>query len=313
MALTAGTKLGPYEIVGAIDSHPSKAFTDLGRVIGLRHDLGVLVSSDPKNVLALPADVVIHATSSSFATVMPELQMIIRAGHNVVSICEELADPWTTDPTLAEELDHLARRMVVSIVATGINPGFAMDSWPLSLTGMCEYVSRVRVRRLVDASRRRISLQKKIGTGMSAAGFAEAVERQEVGHVGLRQSVSLIAQGLGWKLDVIEEQIEPVLATRRVVTDHFTVEPHFVVGVNQLARGISKQVERIRLELAISVDAPESTDQAWIEGRPNLYSEIKGIHGDISTAALAVNTARRITSARPGLLTVRDLPLISAW
>ncbi|MGB8643768.1 MAG: dihydrodipicolinate reductase [Anaerolineae bacterium] len=302
-----------YEIIGAIDTHPTKAGSDLGRVIGLRQELGIIVSNEAKKVLALPADIVIHATSSSLARVMPELQMIVRTGHNIISTCEELADPWAGNPSLAEELDRLAKRMVVSVVATGVNPGFAMDAWPLSLTAVCELVNRVRVRRVVDASRRRMALQKKIGTGLSPAAFAEAVAHGEVGHVGLPQSASLIARGLGWQLDQIEEKVEPILATRRIVTDHFTVEPRFVTGLNQVVSGYRDQSESIRLELQISVDVPESTDQAWIEGRPNLYSEIKGIHGDVSTAAIVVNTARRMNVLPSGLWTVRDLPLVSAW
>jgi 4-hydroxy-tetrahydrodipicolinate reductase len=230
----------------------------------------------------------------------------------VVSTCEELAEPWAENARMADELNRLAKDNRVSLVGTGVNPGFAMDILPLTLTVACEQVERVRVRRVVDASRRRLQLQKKIGTGLSAAAFAELAARREIRHVGLTESTSLLARGLKWELDSIQETIEPVLATRRIVTDHFTVDPRFVTGVKQIARGVKDRVERISLELLMSVDAGESSDEVWIEGHPNLHSVVKGIHGDISTAAVAVNAARRIHGARPGLLTMLDLPLRSA-
>ncbi len=299
-----------YQIVGALDADPAKVGRDLGRLIGLRQDLGLVVSNLGGETLAERADVVIHATGSYLTKVLPELQAIVNARHSAVSTCEELAEPWAEQASLADELDRLAKEKRVSVVGTGINPGFAMDVLPLTLTAACQQVRRVRVRRVVDASRRRMQLQKKIGTGLSPAAFADLAAKREIRHVGLTESAALIARGLGWELDSIQESIEPVLATRRIVTDYFTVEPRFVTGVKQTARGIQNREERISLELHMSVDAGESSDEVWIEGHPSLHSVVQGIHGDLSTAAVVVNAARRIVAAPPGLLTMLDLPLV---
>src|SRR5919199_5327099 len=227
-----------YEIVGALDLDPSKVGRDLNEALGLKEASGVQVSASVARVLNKPAEVVVHATGSYLESVKAQLSTIIRAGHNIVSTCEELADPWAQNAKTADALDRLAKKNQISVVGTGINPGFAMDTLPLTLTAACQEVRRVRVRRVVDASNRRMQLQKKIGTGLTAAAFAEAAARKQIGHVGLTESASLIARGLGWTLDKIEEEIAPVLATRRVVTDYFTVEPNFVTGVRQLAHGI---------------------------------------------------------------------------
>ena len=300
-----------YEIVGALDLDPSKVGRDLNEALGLKEASGVQVSASVARVLAKPAEVVVHATGSYLESVKAQLSTILRAGHNIVSTCEELADPWAQNGKTADALDRLAKKHQVSVVGTGINPGFAMDTLPLTLTAACQEVRRVRVRRVVDASNRRMQLQKKIGTGLTRVTFAEAAARREIRHVGLTESASLIARGLGWKLDKIEEEIAPVLATRRVVTDYFTVEPNFVTGVRQLAHGIQGGQERITLELQMSVDAGSSSDEVWIEGRPDLHSIVTGIHGDLSTAAVVANTARRIVDAPSGLLTMVDLPLVS--
>lgn len=301
-----------YEFVGAVDLDPAKVGHDVAAVIGLSAPTGVRVSDKPRKVLAQRADVVMHATGSYLDQVLPQLQMIVRAQHNVISTCEELAQPWAQHPRLANALDRLAKKHGVTVLGTGINPGFAMDILPLALTGSCQQVTSVRVRRVVDASRRRMQLQKKIGTGLTAAAFAEMAARREIRHVGLTESAALLARGLGWQLDQIEEDIAPALATTRVVTDHFTIEPGFVTGVKQNARGWKDGAAVITLELEMRVDAGGSFDEVWIEGKPSLHSVVKGIHGDISTAAVAANVVRRVVDAPPGLVTMVDLPLVSA-
>ncbi len=58
--------------------------------------------------------------------------------------------------------------------------------------------------------------------------------------------------------------------------------------------------------------APESYDSVEIEGHPNLSMKIAGgIHGDIATASIVVNSIPKVLSAAPGLHTMRDLPLPS--
>lgn len=301
-----------YEFVGAVDLDPNKVGQDIADVIGLPEKTGVKVSDKAARVLKKEADLVVHATGSYFLKVKPQLEQIIKAGKNIVSTCEELSNPWAQHPQAADELHKLARKNRVTVVGTGINPGYAMDTLPVALTAVCQSVTRVRVKRVVDASKRRRQLQQKIGAGMTAEAFKEAAARKEIRHVGLAESVSLVARGLGWQLDEIMETIEPIVATQRVVTDHVTVEPNFVTGVRQFGRGLYAGEDKVILELEMAVDAPEAFDETWIEGSPNLHSLVKGIHGDISTAAVVANTARRVVNGKAGLLTMVDLPVVSA-
>lgn len=301
-----------YEFVGAIDLDPNKVGKDVGEVIGLSEKFGVKVSDKAGRVLAKDAELVMHATGSYVAKVKPQLIQIIKAGKNIVSTCEELSNPWVQNAADADELNKLAKKYRVTVVGTGINPGYAMDTLPVALTAVCQEVKRVRVKRVVDASKRRRQLQQKIGAGMTVEAFNEAAAKREIRHVGLAESVGLVARGLGWQLDEIMETIEPIVATTRVVTDHVIVEPNFVTGVRQFGRGLFMGEDKVILELEMAVDAPEAYDEAWIEGTPNIHSLVKGIHGDISTAAVVGNAARRVVEAKPGLLTMVDLPLVSA-
>lgn len=301
-----------YQFVGAVDLDPAKVGKDISEILGLTEKTGVKVSDKVARVLAKDAELVVHATGSYLVKVRPQLEQIITAGKNIVSTCEELANPWAQNSQMADELHKLAKRNKVTVVGTGINPGFAMDTLPVALTAVCQDVKHVRVKRVVDASKRRRQLQQKIGAGMTQEAFRQAAARREIRHVGLSESVSLVARGLGWKLDDIQEELEPVVATQRIITDYLTVDSTFVAGVRQAGRGIVGGQEKIVLELEMTVDAGQAYDEAWIQGTPDIHSLIKGIHGDLSTAALVANTARRVVESKPGLLTMIDLPVVSA-
>src|SRR5205823_800137 len=153
---------------------------------------------------ATPADVVLHTTGSYLAQVRPQLEEIVDAGLNVVSTCEELAYPRAQHPDIAEELDRRCRQRGVTVLGTGVNPGFVMDTLALVLSGVCQDVTAVRCQRVVDASSRRQPLQKKIGSGLTREEFQRLVDARQVRHVGLYESVAMIADALGWRLDRVE-------------------------------------------------------------------------------------------------------------
>jgi 2,4-diaminopentanoate dehydrogenase len=299
------------EIVGAVDVDPAKVGKDVGEVIELGRKLGVAVSGDVGEVLRTRADIVVHATGSYLEAVGTQFEMILRSGHNVVSTCEELAEPWAEQPAIADELDRLAREHGVTILGTGINPGYVMDALPLTLTAACQQVDSIITLRIVDASKRRQPLQKKIGTGLTPEEFRARAARKEIRHVGLTESVAMIARGLGWTLDQIEEEIAPVVASEPVKTAYFEVAPGYVTGTHQFGYGLLNGERVITLELRMSVDAGQSIDEIWIEGPSPLHARIEGVQGDMATAAVVVNSIHRVVAAPAGLVTMVDLPLVS--
>ena len=302
------------ELVGAIDIDESLAGRDLGEVAGVDSKLGVTVSADTDNVLSeTRPDVVFLTTSSSMVMVYPQIEKCARAGANVISTCEELSFPYRKSPQLAAEIDRVAKAHSVTVLATGVNPGFLMDAWPLFMTGVCQQVERIRAVRVQDAYPRRGPFQKKIGAGRTLEEFETLVATGTLKHVGLPESIAMIADGLGWELDDITESIEPVIATRQVKTDFVTVESGQAAGVRQVGRGLRAGEELITLEFEAAVGGSESYDAVYITGTPNLEVVIKGgTHGDIATAAITVNCIHRVVEARPGLLTMKDLPVVTA-
>jgi len=300
------------EIIGAIDTDPAKIGRDLGEVIGAPDaPWGVAISAVAKEVLEQNADVVIHSTSSSLAKVMDQLLACLEAESCIVSTCEELSYPFRTHPDLAAKLDAAAKEWGVALVGTGVNPGFVMDKLVVTLAAVAQRIEHAKALRIVDASKRRLPLQKKIGAGMTVEEFRAQVKAGVIKHVGLPESVAMVADSLNLPVELITETIEPKVATERVQTEYLTVEPGQAAGVHQIARGTSKDgKELVYLELQMYVGAKDSADTILLTGHPNISLVIPGgSHGDIATAAVVVNSIPVILDAPAGLRTARDLPI----
>lgn len=299
------------EIVGAIDNDPAKVGHDLGEVAGAADaPWGVKISADAEEVLGKSADIVIHSTSSSLPKVMDQLLACLDAQACIVSTCEELSYPYRTYPELAAKLDATAREMGVALIGTGVNPGFVMDKLVVTLAAVSQRIEHARALRIVDAGKRRLPLQKKIGAGLTVEEFREKVKAGIIKHVGLPESVALVADSLNLGVDEITETIEPVVAKERVQTEFLTVEAGQAAGVHQIARGLAGGQERVYLELQMYVGAKEPADTVELKGHPNIRLVIPGgSPGDMATASVVVNTIPAILDAPAGLRTSRDLPI----
>ncbi len=298
------------EIVGAIALE--NVGRDLGEVAELGKKLEIVISDDAGVTLnAAKPDVVLHATGSSLEKVYHQLETIIISGSNIVSTCEELSYPHRAEPTIAEKIDNLAKDYGVTVLGTGVNPGFLMDVWPLFMTGVCQNVKEIKVVRVQDASSRRIPFQKKIGAGRTIEEFNKLVKAGTLRHVGLAESIAMIAAGLGWELDDITETIEPVILEDEVSSNFVTVKPGQAAGVRQISYGRKGSQNLVTLDFQAYVGAEESYDAVYITGTPNMEVIIKGgTHGDIATAAIVVNAIPRVMEAPPGLITMKDLPIV---
>lgn len=303
------------DLVGAIDIDPDKVGKDVGELVESGKALGIEVSSDAEATLQnLKPDVVLHTTSSFLHKVRDQLAICIRAGANVVSSCEELFYPYDRDPEFCKEIDSLAQEHGVSVFGTGVNPGFAMDVLPICLTGMCTSVDRVVATRVVDASKRRLPLQRKIGAGLTPEAFRERVEAGGFGHIGLVESLRAVAAALGWQLERLDEQIDPMVADRPVQTPFLSVNPGRVTGIKHTAQGIVDGREKVLLDLRMYVGAEDPRDEVRIDGDPPIHNIVHGgIFGDTATVAALVNAIPLVVDARPGLRSALGMPVPRAF
>jgi hypothetical protein len=300
------------QIVGATDPSAELAGKDLGTVLGLPRKLRLKVEGNAeKFVRKARADVAILSTSSSIKAVKPQVLALIQRGLNVVSTCEEMAFPTPAHAGIFRDLDRAARRKKVSLLATGVNPGFTMDALALMLTAPCARVSRVSVTRVVDAGTRRLPLQRKVGAGLNLNQFRRAQTEGTVRHVGLTESVHMIASALGWKLDRIEETLEPAIAPRDLDTEYLRIPAGAAAGIKQYARAYRNGELAVSLDLQMYVGAESPRDHVLVDGQPPIDVTISGgVAGDLATAALVVNSIPKVLAARSGMLTMRDVPLV---
>jgi 4-hydroxy-tetrahydrodipicolinate reductase len=298
------------QVVGAIDRDAAKAGRDLGELLGADKPLDIPISDDARAVLARTTpDVVIHATTSLFHDVYSQIGDCVRARANVISTCEELVYPFARNAVPAAELNRLAQLSGVTVLGAGVNPGFIMDLLPLLLTAPCVDIRRIRVTRVVDATDRRVALQQRIGAGLAPERFRRHVERGEVRHVGLNESIHMLAAGLGWRLDRVSEQIDPIIADEWVRTPYLTVAPGQVSGVRQVARAWLHGREVLTLTWQTAVGMRDTHDAILVDATPPIDLLLRGgLHGDEAAAALILHAIPRVLAAPHGLRTVLDLP-----
>jgi 4-hydroxy-tetrahydrodipicolinate reductase len=310
IAKQVATRSG-FKIVGAIDIDPAKIGRDLGDIVGLPRRIGVKVSGDAAKALkSSKPDVVVLCTSSSIKKVLPQIEGILKTKTAIVSTTEELSYPSYTHVRQARQIHAMAKKAKVAVLGTGVNPGFAMDALPIALTAVCERVDRIVINRIQDARIRRLPFQQKIGAGLTTEQFQKKVDDGSVRHVGLTESIAMIADAMGWRLDRITDDIQPKLAQVTISSEFLAVDPGYVCGIVQDGVGYRKNEPVIRLHMEAYLGAPESYDSVDIEGLPNISSKIAGgIHGDIATASITVNSIPKVLAAEPGLHTMRDLAL----
>jgi 2,4-diaminopentanoate dehydrogenase len=303
------------KVVGAADLSPEKAGKDLGVVLGLPRKLRIKIQGDVGRMLRkTKADVAVLSTTSAIRDVKAQAALLIQKGLHVVTTCEEMSFPTPAHQAAFRDLDKLARKKKVSLLGTGVNPGYAMDALALMLTAPCAQVNRVSVTRVVDAATRRLPLQRKVGAGLNLSQFRRAQTEGAVRHVGLPESVYMIAAGLGWKMDKVEEALEPAIAPRDLDTEYLRIPAGAAAGIKQSARGYRRGELAISLDLQMYVGAESPRDHVLIDGAPPIDMTIAGgVAGDLATAAITVNAIPKVLAAPAGVVTMRDIPLLHSF
>lgn len=303
-------------LVGAIDDSPGMAGKDLGDLFGFGERTGVVVNGDPEAVLvrARP-DITMISAGSLFGEVAPKVLQAMEAGSNVVCLAEEMAYPWAGQADLAEKLDELAHAHGVTVLGIGVHPGFVLDTLVIALSGCCFDVERIRASRMTDLAYLDSGELKTRGIGMSPSHYVDGLERGTlISPLGLEQSIHLIADTLGWKLDDVTEARQPIIADTRREVPHLRVEPGQVAGCLYTAVGYVDGRPRILLEnpqqVVPEAEFVETGDIVEIEGEPPIRINLeRSFPAEKGTIALAVNMIGAVLQSGPGLKTMADMPV----
>ena len=284
----------------------------MGDVVGLDDSLGIEVTESISDV-GVDADVILHTTNSYFDQFKGQILELLGRGFDIVSTSEELLFPWLDNPDDAAEIDSAAKSAGKTVLGTGVNPGFLMDSLPLFITSIAQTVDHIDVTRVINASTRRGPFQAKIGCGLTTEQFDARMADGRMGHVGIPESVAMTFDTLGKRLIKFENDVVPVIADSPIKTDHFDVDAGQVRGLHQHCTAHSEDREFLSLTFRAALNEEPAGDTITIKGRPDLVVTLQGTNGDIATVAMAVNAIKNTHNAAPGLVTMRDLPIVTIF
>lgn len=321
------------ELVGVWVSNPDKVGQDAGRLANLDKDLGVLATNDVDEIIALKPDCVVNTAMADdrLFEAMADLERLLRAGLNVVSSGPVfLQFPCGSVADMAGGVKQAAVEGGASLYVNGIDPGFANDWLPLSLTSISERIDQVRCSEVLNYN--------TYDQGMilfDVMGFGKPLDHVpmllEPGVLTMAWGsvVHQIAAGLGVELEDVEEFYERVPAEKTFEIDSGTIEAGTVAGLHFELRGKVDGKDAIVLEHVTRVHddvAPEWPQPAGkgcyrveIKGEPNYVVDVQllGRDGDHNTAGLKatamrlVNAIPAVVDAKPGLVTSLDLPLVT--
>lgn len=309
--------LSKYELnlVGVHDMRREYIGKDVGELLGLEK-IDVKVYDNPMEMIdETNPDLVVIATHSFVDVVKDQILSVIKKNVNVVTIAEEMAHPFHTHPEVAEEIDNLARRHGVTVLGTGVNPGFVLDTLIIALTGAALNVKKIKAARINDLSPFGPTVMETQGVGTTVEEFEKGIaDGTIVGHIGFEQSIYMIAEAMGWNIDKIEQTREPIVSNVSRETKYVKVEPGMVAGCRHIAKAYMNDELLIELEhpqqIQPELEEVDTGDFIWIEGNPNISLAIKPeIPGGKGTMAVATNMIPAVIEGPEGLMTMADLPV----
>ena len=304
------------EIVGVCDLNPALKGRALSEVLKLDKPTGVMVTdSIDAALMDGPVDICVIATDSFVKGVYPKVETVVSKGINVITIAEEMAFPFAQEPELSRRMDSLAKAHKVSILGTGINPGMMMDLLAVCLSGAMTDVEHVTCKRVNSLSPFGETVMQEQGIGITTEAFDKGVaDGTLAGHVGFHESAAMIAKALGLSYDSLKQQMLPIVTDVDRKSPHGFAKKGHVAGVNMTAQALNGDQEVISLIHPQQIE-PEQVgvdtgDYIVLKGQPPVSMAVKPeVNGGLGTIAMACNMLPFVVAARPGLLSMLDLPV----
>ncbi len=306
------------EIVGVCDLHPERIGKEIHEVLGVKKSShpAVIISNNIDEVITEKCcDVAILATDSFTAKAFDKIKYCVEKKVNVISTAEEMAYPKAQEPELTKEIDKLAKENGVTVLGTGINPGLMMDLLAVCLTGAMTDVSEVECKRVNSLSPFGPLVMEEQGVGITVEEFDKGVKDKTLaGHVGFAESIGMIGEAIGWKVEKFEQQMEPIVTNVDRKSPYGFAKKGNVAGVNMTGQGYVDGEVKINMihpqQIEPEMENTFTGDYINIKGVPEINMQIKPeVDGGIGTIAMCINMIPHVINSREGLKTMLDLPV----
>lgn len=306
------------DIVGVCDMHPDRAGKSIFEVLNVPkgNKKDVIINPNIEEVLTEKCcDVCLCATDSYTKKAFPRLKLVLEKKINVISTAEQMSYPKAQNPELADELNRIAKENGVTILGTGINPGLMMDLLVVCLTGCMIDVEHIEAKRVNSLSPFGPAVMEEQGVGITVDEFEKGVKNGSLaGHVGFAESVGMIAEAIGWKVDKFEQQMKPIVTDVDRKSPYGFAKAGDVAGVNMTGQGYVGGEVKIDMihpqQIEPEMVGQQTGDYITIKGTPSIHmANNPEVEGGLGTIAMCVNMIPHVINAAPGLKTMIDLPV----
>jgi 4-hydroxy-tetrahydrodipicolinate reductase len=305
-----------WPIVAAFNRAGPKVGRDLGRVVGLDRDLGVIIQdceTGDYEALRGKADIGLVTQTNTLRVNLPAYRRLLGAGLNVGCHGSQSYLPHSCDPVAAKEIEQLALRQGVTFTGSGI---WDMSRiWAGILTAApCTEIKSMHHSSMTDPHGQAVSLEqaRQIGIG----GTVEEFHALQLDKTPLPVSYKTIPEhvliGLGYTLTDSQIKVEPVVFDVAVPT-WFVPEGSFAPGVVLGTRMLIEVHTREGVTATASIETrmfkPGDVEHMFwsVEGKPRTRMRVERDDSAHATAATLFNRVPDIIAAQPGIQSVYRL------
>lgn len=299
-------------IVGALARSPEKVGKDLGEVAGLEQEIGVVVSDDSERLLrTVKPDIATIAVSSYMDDVFEHLRVCAVNGVNAITIAEECLYPWRTSPAQTAELDALARANNVTLTGSGHQDVYWLNLITM-LMGTAHRIDRVvgHASWNVDDYGPEVARDQRVGD--TEEDFAQWIAHAQRPPTFGRSVVDAILASTGMTIKSMTTRTRPDVATASIRSKalDLDVEPGGVIGFTDIDEAQTNEGPVISFEMSGRLYGEHDADiNDWtIEGEPDLRLVNPNVPTGVTTCTQFVNRIPDVINARPGFVTVEQLP-----
>jgi 2,4-diaminopentanoate dehydrogenase len=302
------------EIVAACDQDPTIAGKDLGEILGLSEKLGITVEKSVNEVFKnVKADVGLFCTVTGLDELYPMVLPALEAGCDVISTSEVLSYPFRKDAEYAAKLDAASKKYGVSILGSGVYPGFLPDAIPIIATAGCRDIEHIDIKAFGDVYPYGPTVWKGMGLGLTVEEYQQQFGKEV--DIEFTEPLEQVIAAIGLQLDEIREDNQCLIARHHIKVGGLEVEKGTVCGFSQTTTGFIGGRELIRQNIVgdLCSELPPFWVEVNISGKPDVKLRLDLVHEDgWVTSTMLVNMIPKVMKAHPGFVAMKDLQLPSA-